>query len=184
MKEVSSAPALHSFTIPVFTKTLENVSKILVKAERHARRHKIEPETLLAARLYPNMYTLLQQVQYLCFLPVDFAKHFSNAAAPRVGYDERTFDELKTSIKQTIEYLRAIKPDQFKARENQLLPLFFDQSKGLPAEALARRVTLPDFFFHATVAYAILRHNGLPLRKADFFGPLNAVPLKEGHEVG
>jgi uncharacterized protein len=179
MKEPSSAEALHGFTIPVFIRTLENASRILALAERHARRHKIEPETLLSARLYPNMYTLLQQLQYLCFLPVEFAKHFSSAAAPRVGYDEKTLDELKTSFRQTLRYLRRIKPDQFKGQEKRLLPLFFDESKGLPADALAQRLILPDFFFHTTVAYAILRHIGVPLGKMDFLGPLNAVRLKK-----
>src|SRR5262249_39588374 len=139
----------------------------------------IELATLLSARLYPDMFTLLQQVQYLCFIPVDFAKNFSSAAAPRVGYDETTLADLKTSIKRTIGYLRTIKPQQFKARENEPLPLFFDPSTALPAEALACRMTLPDFYFHATVAYAILRHNGVPLGKADFIGPLNAVPVKK-----
>jgi hypothetical protein len=179
MKELGSAEALHGFTIPVFIRTLENMSKILAMAERHARRHRIAPETLLSARLYPNMYTLLQQLQYLCFLPVDFAQHFSSAAAPRVGYDEKTLDELKKSFRQTLRYLRRIKPDQFKGHEQRLLPLFVDASKGLPADALAQRLILPDFFFHTTVAYAILRHIGVPLGKADFLGPLDAVRLRK-----
>ncbi len=178
MRNAVSAEALHRYTIPVFIRTLEIAGRILVKAERHAQRHGIEPATLLSARLYPDMFSLLQQVQYLCFIPVDFAKNFSTAAAPRVGYDETTLAELKASIKRTIAYLRAIKPAHLTARGNALLPLFFDPSRGLPAEAHAARVTLPDFYFHATVAYAILRHNGVPLGKADFLGPLKAVPLK------
>ena len=179
MKDQHRAEALHAFTIPVFIKTLENAGRILAKAERHARQHGIEPATLLSARLYPDMFTLLQQLQYLCFIPVDFAKNFARAAAPRVGYDETTFADLKTSIKRTIAYLRAIKPAQFKARANAPLPLFFDPSLGLPAQAYAMRMIVPDFFFHATVAYAILRHSGVPLGKTDFIGPLNAAPLKK-----
>ncbi len=179
MKDPQRIEALHGFTIPAFIRTLENASRIVAKAERHARRYGIEPATLLSARLYPDMFTLLQQLQYLCFIPVDFAKNLSRAAAPRVGYDETTFAELKTSLKQTIGYLRAIKPEHFKARANTPLPLFFDPSRGLPAEALAGRMTLPNFYFHATIAYAILRHNGVPLGKADFIGPLDAVPLKK-----
>ena len=179
MKNPNRAEALHRFTIPVFIRTLRTMTRILAMAERHAKRHKIEPATLLSARLYPDMFTLLQQVQYLCFIPVDFAKHFTSAAAPRVGYDETTFAELKASIKRTIGYLRGITPQRFKARGDAKLPLFFDESIGLPAEAHATRMTLPDFFFHATVAYAILRHNGVPLGKADFIGPLGAVRIKK-----
>jgi hypothetical protein len=96
-----------------------------------------------------------------------------------VGYDEKTLDELKTSFRQTLKYLRRIKPDQFEGQEKRLLPLFFDPSKGLPADALAQRLILPDFFFHTTVAYAILRHIGVPLGKMDFLGPLNAVRLRK-----
>jgi len=179
MKDSKSAQTFHRFTIPVFIRTLQNISKILVMAERHAKRHGIDPVTLLSSRLYPDMFTLLQQVQYLCFIPVDFAKNFSAIAAPRVGYDEASFADLKASIKLTIAYLRGVKPQDVKARGDAPLPLFFDESIGLPAESHATRMTLPDFFFHATVAYAILRHNGVPLGKADFIGPLGAVRLKK-----
>lgn len=177
MADPGNTAATYTFTIPVFIRTLGNVGKMLVKAEQHARRHRIEPATLLSARLYPDMFTLLQQVQYVCFVPVDFAKHFSSAPAPRVGYDETSFAELKTSIRKTIGYLRAIKRQQFETQGNTALPLFVDESKGLPADALASRLTVPDFFFHVTAAYAILRHSGVPLGKADFLGPLDAVPI-------
>lgn len=142
MNDRKSANALYAFTIPAFIRTLKVVNAILIKAERHAKRGEIEPATLLEARLYPNMYTLLQQIQYLCFLPVDFATNFSTSAAPRVGYDERTFADLKASIKQTIKYLHTLKPSQFAVHEDTQLPLFFDQSSGLPAEAYATRVNL------------------------------------------
>jgi len=169
--------ALYALTIPVFVRTLKVIDKILAKAERHAKRHKVDPATFLSARLYPDMYTLLQQIQYLCFVPVDFAKNFTSATAPRVGYDEKTFADLKMSINETIGYLRSIKPQQFGVRKNTLLPLFFDDTMGLSAKDHAARLTLPDFFFHAAVAYAILRHNGVPLGKGDFLGPLGAVPI-------
>jgi hypothetical protein len=179
MSASANSTALYAFTIPVFIRALENMQQMLMKAERHARQHKIELPVLASARLYPDMFNLLQQVQYLCFIPVDFAKHFSSAPAPRVGYDETTLAELKTSIKQTIAYLRAIKPKQFEMREKTALPLFVDPSTELPAEVYATRLSLPDFFFHAAVAYAILRHNGVPLGKADFLGSLEAAPIKK-----
>ena len=180
MKEPTAADTLYDFTIPVFIRTLESASKILDIAERHARQNEIEPATLLTARLYPNMYTLLQQLQYLCYLPVEFAKHFSAATAPRVGYDEKTLEDLKASFRLTLKYLRGVKPAQFKGQEKRLLPLFFDESKGMRADALTQRLILPNFFFHTTVAYAILRHIGVPLGKMHFLGPLDAVPLKKG----
>jgi hypothetical protein len=171
--------AIHFFTIPVFIRALENVARILAKAEQHARRQKIELSALLSARLYPDMFTLLQQLQYVCFIPVDFAQHFTSVTAPRVGYDETTFAELKASIRKTVAYLRGIKPKDFASSNRKSLPLFFDSAKGLSSEAYAARVSVPDFFFHVTVAYAILRHNGVPLGKSDFFGSLGAAPIRQ-----
>ena len=179
MEKATYAEAIHEFTIPVFIRSLENLGRIINKAEAHAKQHKIEPTTLLNARLYPDMFTFLQQIQYACFLPVDFARHFSTEEAPRVGYDETNFAELKSSIKQTIAYLRAIKAKQFRDKEGTPLPIFFDASLGLPPQAHAARITLPDFFFHVTTAYCILRHNGVPLSKGDFLGPHGAQPLKK-----
>src|SRR5262245_30113310 len=179
MKDTDRAKALYDFTIPVFLKMLGNVGKMLATAEAHAKRNGFDAATLLSARLYPDMFTLLQQVQYVCFIPVDFAKNFTPAAAPRVGYDEATCADLKNSIKQTTCFLRSVKPSQLSGRDDEPLVLFFDPSKGMPAKAYAAEMILPDFYFHATVAYAILRHNGVPLGKVDFMGALNMVPLKK-----
>lgn len=178
MSKATYAEALYALTIPVFFRSLESLSKIIVKAEKYAKQNRIELETLLNARLHPNMFTLLQQIQYACYLPVDFARHFSDEEAPRVGYDETNLVELKSSISRTIKYLRAIKPSRFREREHEMLPIFLNPKLGLPADAHAARITMPDFFFHVTTAYCILRHNGVPLGKADFLGPHGAEPLK------
>jgi hypothetical protein len=179
MDKATYAETIHAFTIPVFIRSLQNLEKIINKAVAHAKQHKIEPATLLNARLFPDMFNFLQQVQYACFLPVDFARHFSTEEAPRVGYDETNFAELKSSIKQTIDYLKAIKAKQFREKESTPLPTFFDPSLGLAPDAHAARITLPDFFFHVTTAYCILRHNGVPLSKWDFIGAHGAEPLKK-----
>jgi uncharacterized protein len=179
MDKTTYAETIHAFTVPVFIKSLENLGRIINKAEAHAKQHKIEPTTLLNARLYPDMFTFLQQVQYACFLPVDFARHFTSEPAPRVGYDERNLAELKESIKKTIAYLKAIKPKQFRDKESTPLPLFLDESAGLPPLEYAARIVVPDFFFHVTTAYCILRHNGVPLSKGDYLGAHGGQPLKK-----
>jgi hypothetical protein len=179
MDKATYAETIHAFTIPVFVKGLENLEKIIKKAEAHAKQHSIEPQALLDARLYPNMFNFLQQVQYTCFLPVDYARHFSSEPVPRVGYDESNFAELKESIRKTIAYLKTIKPKHFHNKESAALPIFFDESLGLPPLEHAARVMVPDFFFHVTTAYCILRHNGVPLGKNDFLGAHGAQPLKK-----
>jgi hypothetical protein len=178
-KKNDGAATLHHLTIPVFIQTLRNMGRILAKAEKHARGRGVDMEVLLASRLYADMYCLRQQVQYLCFIPAEFAGLFQAKNPPRVGYDEKTLADLKASIAKTIAYLRTVKPADFAAHGNALVPLFFDSSQGLlPADHIAR-FTLPNFFFHATVAYAILRHNGVPIGKADYIGPLGAKKIKK-----
>lgn len=171
--------ALHSLTVAVFIRSLENLTKIVNKAQSHAKQNGIDPKVLLDARLYPDMFSFLHQIQYACFLPVDFARHFSSQEAPRVGYDEANFADLKNSLKRTIAYLKAIKAQRFTGKESEVLPVFIDPATGLPAQAYAARIIVPDFFFHVTTAYCILRHNGVALSKADFLGSHGAQPLKK-----
>ena len=179
MEQRSTGEAIYAFSIPVFILGLENLARILNKAEAHAK-GRTEMQALLEARLHPDMFNLLQQVQYACFLPVDFARHFSKREAPRVGYDEASLEDLKASIATTIDYLRAIDPQRFRGKEAQALPVFFDDTLGLPPQELAARVMLPDFFFHVTTAYCILRHKGVPLGKFDFLGPHGAKKIGPG----
>ena len=176
----ANTAATYAFTIPVFIRTLENVAKMLVKAEQHARRHKIEPATLLSARLYPDMFTLLQQVQYVCFVPVDFAKHFSAAPAPRVGYDETSFADLEDEHQADHWIPAAHQAEAVRStRGKRLCRSFSIRREGSRRKRTQVASTVPDFFFHVTVAYAILRHSGVPLGKADFLGPLGAVPIRK-----
>lgn len=170
MEQKASGDAIYAFTIPLFIQGLENLARILKKSEKHAKDTGTDMQALLDARLYPDMFNLLQQVQYACFLPVDFSRHFARQEAPRVGYDEASLGELKTSIAKTIDYLKTIDPEHIRGKEKHALPLFFDETLGLPPQEHAARVMLPDFFFHVTTAYCILRHKGVPLGKFDFLG--------------
>lgn len=156
---------------------LQNLATILTKAEEHAAKAEFDPRNFLQARLYPDMFTLIQQLQYAVFLPIDLAQHFSDQPAPNVGSDEATFDDVRKSIETTIDYLNAIPPQRLAERAARKVPLFFDASQGMPAEDYAASAIMPDFYFHLTVAYAILRHNGVPLGKMDFIGPLKMTPL-------
>jgi uncharacterized protein len=179
MEQRLTGEAIHAFTIPVFIQGLENLARILKKAEAHAKQTGIGIDTLIDQRLSPDMFNLLQQVQYACFLPVDFARHFSQQEAPRVGHDEASLKDLEASIRTTIDYLQTIGPEQFRGREGDALPLFFDETLGLPPQEHAARVILPDFFFHVTTAYCILRHKGVPLGKFDFLGRHGAEKIAQ-----
>jgi hypothetical protein len=157
--------------------SLENLGKILAKAEAHARTNKIEPDVLLSARLYPDMFSLIQQLQYALYLPMDFAQHFADAPPPRVGYDEASFEDVHASLKTAIDYLKKIPVARLAERAERVVPTFFDSTRGLAAETYAAVIVMPDFYFHLSIAYAILRHNGVPLSKPDFIGQYKSVPL-------
>jgi hypothetical protein len=169
--------SFHSLTIAPLIGFLGNLEKILEKAEAHAKASKIEPEVLLNARLYPDMFSLIQQLQYALYLPMDFAQHFADAAPPRVGYEEASFKDVHASLKLAMDYLKSIPAGRLQERAGRIVPTFFDATKGLPAQDYAAIVVMPDFYFHLTIAYAILRHNGVPLGKDDFIGTYKALPL-------
>ena len=111
-------------------------------------------------------------------LKVDFAQHFADAQPPRAGYEEASFADVYASLKLAVDYLPSIPAERLAERSMRLVPTFFDSAKGLPAEDYAAIIVMPDFYFHFTVAYAILRHNGVPLGKSDLVGKYKSVPLK------
>ena len=177
MASNSSNDSFHRLTIAAMAASLENLGKILAKAEAHASVSKIEPEALLGARLYPDMFSLVQQLQYALYLPMDFAQHFADAPPPHVGYDEASFEDVHASLKSAIGYLKSIPVARLAERSARVVPTFFDSTRGLSAENYAAAVAMPDFYFHLSIAYAILRHNGVPLGKQDFIGHYDSVPI-------
>jgi uncharacterized protein len=174
---VTHVGAFHRLTLAPMIAALENLDKILARAEAHITGQKIDPEALLDARLYPDMFSLIQQLQYALFIPCDFAQHFADEPAPKVGYDEKSFADVHAGIKLAVAYLRSVSPARMDERASRVVPTFFDASRGLSAESYAAKVIMPDFYFHLSVAYAILRHKGVPLGKKDFLGKLGTVPL-------
>lgn len=179
MPDSDKTQSFHHLSIAAMIKALHNLQSVLNKAEDHAKQNNIDFATLLQASLYPDMYNLLQQLQYSCYVPADFAQHFSGDPVPRVGYDEATLADCRASIATTIAYLEGIPPQRLAERAMRVIPTFIDSSMGMTAMDYAAMLTLPDFYFHATAAYAILRHKGVPLGKGDFLGHLPMVPMAE-----
>lgn len=177
MTRIIHEGAFHRLTIAPMITALENLGGILSKAEAHALHSKIDPATLLDARLYADMFSLIQQLQYALFIPADFAQHFAPAPPPKVGYDEKSFADVHESLAQAVAYLNSVPAARMDERAQLVVPTFFDASQGLAAEAYAAHMIMPDFYFHLTIAYAILRHNGVPLGKQDFIGKLKTVAM-------
>jgi hypothetical protein len=164
--------SMHAASIPVFKQMLNSLNDVLAKAEAHAAAKKIEPDALLQARLFPDMFALVRQVQ----IAADFAKGVSARLAgvevPAYEDNERSFADLHARISKTLAFidgLTAAQIDGSETREIVLRPGTPKEQK-LNGQTYLLQYGLPQFFFHVTTAYAILRHNGVELGKRDFMG--------------
>lgn len=164
--------SLYSASIPVFTQMLKSMSSILTKAETYATEKKIEPNTLLQARLYPDMFPLIRQVQIATEFARGVSARLAGVDVPAADNNEQTFAELQAHIAKSLAFLEGFNATQIGGKEDSEIVL----RPGTPKE---RKFTghdylvhygLPQFFFHVTTAYAILRHGGLEIGKKDFMG--------------
>ena len=163
---------MYTTSIPVFKQMLTSLHTILGKAEAHAAEKKIEPAALLQARLFPDMFPLIRQVQ----IAADFAKGVSARLAgvevPVYDDKEQTFAELQALITKTMAFIEGLSPAQFdgsEAREIVLRP-GTPKEKKLVGQSYLSNYGLPQFFFHVTTAYALLRHSGVDVGKRDYMG--------------
>ncbi|MDO8333618.1 MAG: DUF1993 domain-containing protein [Nitrosomonas sp.] len=167
-----TTPYMYQTSVPVFKQLLNSLSAILTKAEAYATVKKIEPAVLLNARLYPDMFPLIRQVQ----VAADFAKSVSARLAgvevPAYEDNEQTFADLQARISKTLAFIESLTPAQFEGSETREIVLRpgTPKEKKLLGHNYLNNYGLPQFFFHVTTAYAILRHNGLEVGKGDFMG--------------
>jgi uncharacterized protein len=167
--------SMYRASVPVFLQMLPALSGILDKAAAFATAKKIEPSVLLNARLAPDMYPLTRQVQ----LATDFAKALAARLAgqepPKYADNEATIDELKARIAKTVAFLKEFKPAQIDGSEEREIKITLGgQPKSFKGENYLVSLALPNFFFHVTTAYAILRQQGVEIGKGDYMrGPGN-----------
>jgi len=163
---------MYNQSLPVFKQLLTSLSAILTKADALAAEKKLEPKVLLEARLYPDMFPLSRQVQ----IAADFAKSVSARLAgvdvPAYEDNEQTIGELQARITKTLAFIESLTPEQFENSETReiILRPGTPKEKKLLGRHYLSNYGLPQFFFHVTTAYAILRHNGLEIGKGDFMG--------------
>lgn len=157
--------------------TLEAMDRWFDKATAYAQSRSFDPSIYLHARLAPDQYDFTRQVQAAC----DAAKFLAARTAgkdPPVHPDtEADGRALRTRIQTVVAYLKTLTPEDFAGAEARVVPLGFMPGKGLSARDYLWQLALPNFYFHVTTAYAILRHNGVDLGKADYVGPLSLLDL-------
>jgi len=170
---MSTALSMHQASVPVLLRALKNLRHVLEKGEAHAREKGYEPTILLQSRLAPDMLPLVRQVQ----IATDTAKfavaRLSATESPRFEDAETTFDELYARLEAVAEYLRTFDDAALAGSEDRRITLT-TRTRGelvFDGRGYLFGFVLPNVFFHLTTAYAILRHNGVPLGKMDYLGP-------------
>ena len=164
--------AIYIASIPVFKQMLGGLKEVLRKAEVHATEKKIDPNALLQARLFPDMFSLLRQVQ----VATDFAKSVSARLAgvevPKVEDNEKTFAELQTRIATVLAFIDGLDAASFEAAATReiITQAGTPKEKCFTGQSYLFNYGLPHFFFHTTTAFAILRHNGVEIGKKDYLG--------------
>lgn len=164
---------LYNASIPSFLHGLSNMSAILKKAEANAVERKIDPSVLLNCRLAPDMFPLTKQVQITSDIVKGYAARISGAEMPKFEDNEASFSDLQARINKTVTFLKSIKSDAVSGNEKKHIALKVGPN-NLEFEGLdyLNYFVLPNFYFHISMTYAILRHNGVPLGKADFLGEI------------
>ena len=164
--------SIHATSVPVFGQMLRGLSEVLRKAEAHASTKKIESEVLLQARLFPDMFPLLRQVQ----VATDFAKsvtaRLAGVEVPKFDDSEKTFAELQARIEKVLAFIGGLEQSKFAeaASREIVTQAGTPKEKKFTGEAYLLTYGLPHFFFHTATAYAILRHNGVEVGKKDYVG--------------
>lgn len=160
---------MYNASIPVFTKLLKKLSLILDKAESYAEAKKIDPAVLVNSRLAPDMLPLSRQIQIASDTSKGCAARLAGVEVPSYADDETTIPALKARIVKTLGFLENIKEPQINGSENREITLKIGGTdKNFQGQSYLFDFALPNFYFHITVAYAILRHNGLDIGKKDY----------------
>jgi hypothetical protein len=163
--------SMYQASAPRFANVLKNLSAILDKAQAHVEAKKLDPTALTAYRLYPDMFPLKRQVQVACDSAKGAVARLAGVEIPKHEDTEQTFAELQARIARTIDFINTIKPAQIDGSEGKeiVLKLGAREVKFTGMQYLLGHAT-PNFYFHVTTAYNILRHNGVEVAKRDYIG--------------
>ena len=163
--------SLYAASVPSFQVSLKALKGILQKADAHAVAAKVDASVYLQARLYPNMFPLVRQVQITCDFAKGCAARLAGIEMPKFDDNEATFADLQARIDKTLEFLGSVQPGQIDGQEGRDIEIKAGtRTLNFKGQAYLTGFVLPNFYFHATAAYAILRHSGVEIGKGDFLG--------------
>jgi uncharacterized protein len=165
--------SLYDFSIPVLARGLTNLSSILDKAAANAAAKKFDPVVLAQTRLYPDMYPLSRQVQIVCDTSKGAAARLAGIEIPKHEDNEVTLADLKQRVAKTLDFLKTVTANQLKDAEDRVVELKFPNGTfKFSGRTYVSDFVLPNFYFHLSMVYALLRHNGVELGKGDFLGAI------------
>jgi hypothetical protein len=164
--------SLYAGSIPVFKQMLGGLDDVLGKAQAHAAEKKIEPSALTQTRLFPDMFPLSKQVQIACDFARGVSARLAGAEVPTYDDKEQSFDELRALIAKTLAFVAGFDAARLEgcAQREIVLRPGTPKEKRLVGDKYLFNYGLPQFFFHVTTAYALLRHNGVEIGKRDYMG--------------
>jgi hypothetical protein len=162
---------MYQASVPVYARLLRNLSGILDKAAEHAAAKKIDPMILIYARLYPTMWSVSEQVRAACNHATRGPARLTGTPPPAFDGKDATFEDLKARIAWAIAFAEGIPQSGFDgAEDREIVFPTGDEERRLTGRDYLLGFSMPNFYFHVTTAYDILRHNGVPLEKDDFVG--------------
>ncbi|MBR0822134.1 DUF1993 family protein [Bradyrhizobium liaoningense] len=164
--------SFHDAVVPAYLQMLNSLTGLLTKAEAHCAAKKVDPSVLLGSRLFPDMLPLSKQIQLVSDFATKGCARLTHSEVPSNPDTEKTFEELKQRLAKTIDYVKSFKPEQFEGAEARDVnfPSGPNKTTTMKGQEFFSAFSLPNFYFHATTAHGILRHNGVEIGKRDFLG--------------
>jgi hypothetical protein len=172
------ALSMYKASVPIFVQFLASLSAVLDKAAAHAEAKKIDPAVLLNARLYPDMFPLARQVREATNHAASACGRVAGSELPTFTNTEASIPELQERITKTIDFIKGLKPTQIDGTEDKEITIKFPSGneRKFTGQVLLLNFSLPNFYFHYTTAYDILRNCGVELAKRDFIGTPVTLP--------
>ncbi len=165
------AISMYQASVPQFKKMLNNLSTLLKAAESHIAQKKVDEKVMLGSRLYLDMFGLTRQVQIASDQAKNGLARLAGVEAPKMEDNEASFDELQTRITKTIDFLNTLTPEQLDASVDKGITFSIGEKKfEFVGDQYLVSWIIPNFYFHVTTAYNILRHNGIAIGKSDYLG--------------
>jgi uncharacterized protein len=164
--------SMYKISVPIFVQFLTSLSAMLDKAGAYCEAKKIEPSALLNARLFPDMFPFARQVRAATDHAVNATARLAGVEPPTLANTEASFAELKQRVDKAIAFVKEFKAAQIDGSEDKAIKITFPSgaTRDFTGQSLLLNNSLPNFYFHCTTAYDILRHSGVELGKRDFMG--------------